>query len=131
MNADSKTLVSSQHKYFRDKSGLDVVLRAISDKGPGTKTALVVDKLAEASQRLDDFLPSAWMDAMELLKHLQDSTLARQITEDAAEQFCADFEQLVKAVVETDSGPGDEPDKPGELRAAFPRTSAEIRVRLS
>src|SRR5690606_33273591 len=85
--------------------------------------ALLVAELAEASQQLDDFLPSAWMDAMESLKHLQDSTLARQITEDAAEKFCADFEQLEKAIIEADGG---QEDTPGELRAAFPRTSAEI-----
>ena len=131
IDAESKTLVWSQHKYFREKSGLDAVLRAASEKGPRAEEALVVNKLAEASQRLDDFLPSAWMDAMELLKHLQDSNLARRITEDAAEQFCADFEQLEKAVVEADIGTGDDPEKPGELRAAFPRTSAEIRVLLS
>lgn len=131
MDTESKTLVSSQHKYFREKSGLDAVLAAASNKGAGAKEALAVNKLAEASQHLDDFLPSAWMDAMESLKHLQDSMLARQITEDAAERFCADFEQLEKAVVEADVGLEEDPEKSGELRVAFPRTSAEIRVLLS
>lgn len=126
MTSESDILVASQHKYFREMSGLDRVLEAAASGEDSN--ALVVAELAEASQQLDDFLPSAWMDAMESLKHLQDSTLARQITEDAAEKFCADFEQLEKAIIEADGG---QEDTPGELRAAFPRTSAEIRVLLS
>lgn len=131
MKEDSTTLISNQRDYFRENSGLDVLFKVTQDKGAEAKEIHDSATLAEASHKLDDFLPSAWMDAIERLKHLQDSTLARQITEDAAEQFCTDFAILEKAVEEADGSTGGVTDEPGELRTAFPRTTAEIRVLLS
>jgi hypothetical protein len=73
------------------------------------------------------------MDAMENLKHLQDSKLARQVTEEAAEQFCNDFEELEEVILEEDedSADSDSDEEEGRLRSVFPRTTAEIRVLLS
>ena len=131
ISEESAGLTSSQVQYFRESSGLDTLLQAVREKGVKAEEIRQPSKLAEASHKLDDFLPSAWMDAIDRLKHLQDSTLARQITEDAAEQFCIDFELLENAVQEADAGFGGKGDEPGELRTAFPRTTAEIRVLLS
>lgn len=135
--SESKRLVVEQHNFFNEISGLQSILDGIPENGKVEEEILDASKLAQASQVLDNFLPSALMDAMDRLKHLQDSALARQITEEAAEQFCADFERLEAAVIEADgvvdvgNVDDDEDEDPGELRAAFPRTTAEIRVLLS
>ncbi|KAK5625552.1 hypothetical protein RRF57_001268 [Xylaria bambusicola] len=91
--------------------------------------------LASASQSLDDFLPSAIMDALENLKHLQDARLAREVTEVAAERFCTDFEHVEELLVLADElrdqeGRNDADEEPS-LRTLFPRTTGEIRVLLS
>ncbi len=83
---------------------------------------------------LDDFLPSALMDAVERLKHLQDSKLAQDITEEAAEKFCVDFEHVEEMLMLADElaeQQHGESDEFQSLRALFPRTSGEIRVLLS
>ena len=95
--------------------------------------------LIETSRRLDDFLPSALMDAMENMKWIQDSEIAKQITEDAAEKFCTDFEHvehkltLADELASPDHGVGHELIGGGSegLRVLFPRTTGEIRVLLS
>ncbi|KAI0517707.1 oligomeric complex COG6 [Xylaria bambusicola] len=91
--------------------------------------------LASASQSLDDFLPSAIMDALENLKHLQDARLAREVTEEAAERFCADFEHVEELLVLADElrdqKDSNDADEEPSLRALFPRTTGEIRVLLS
>jgi hypothetical protein len=84
--------------------------------------------LASASQKLDDFLPSALLDAMDRLKHLHDPRLARRVTEEAAERFCAKFEELEERLDTMDDENGFAEEG---LRAVFPRTTAEIRVLLS
>jgi hypothetical protein len=74
------------------------------------------------------------MDAMENLKDLQSSKLARDITEEAAEKFCDDFEQVEEKLIAADEileEVDDDGSASGPLRALFPRTSAEIRVLLS
>ncbi|KAK4237215.1 oligomeric complex COG6-domain-containing protein [Achaetomium macrosporum] len=86
--------------------------------------------LTQASQTLDDFLPSALMDAMERLKNLQDSGLAQAITEEAAEKFCVDFEHVEEMLMLADEmteQQQSESDDFQSLRALFPRTSGEIR----
>ncbi|KAF4121574.1 conserved oligomeric Golgi complex subunit 6 [Geosmithia morbida] len=130
-DAGTKELVEIQHQYFRNMSGLDSILEAVSEGKDTAKDTLQISRLSEASQRLDDFLPSAWMDAMETLRHLQDSGLAHRITEEAAELFCADFEKLEDAIIEADGDSTDDEETLGELRSAFQRTTAEIRVLLS
>jgi hypothetical protein len=89
------------------------------------------DALTQASQTLDDFLPSALMDAMENLKDLQSSKLARNITEEAAEKFCDDFEQVEEKLIAADEILEEVDDDGSALGPLFPRTSAEIRVLLS
>ncbi|KAI5919714.1 oligomeric Golgi complex subunit 6 [Camillea tinctor] len=141
-------LTSSQYSFFRRSSSLEPLFDAL---GPLTESdisriinppglpVLHSDALAAASQGLDDFLPSAVMDAMENLKHLQDARLAREVTEEAADRFCLDFEHVEDLLVLADElatgGHGDgeagDVEGPGPLRALFPRTTGEIRVLLS
>ncbi|KAI0912436.1 oligomeric complex COG6 [Ustulina deusta] len=140
-------LVESQYSFLVSESSLSSLFSAL---GPlrgesradveriATLESTQPAALAGASQGLDDFLPSAIMDALENLKHLQDSRLAREVTEKAAERFCADFEHaeelLVLADELRDQGTGkhrDDVDEKPNLRAMFPRTTGEIRVLLS
>ncbi|KAI2634500.1 oligomeric complex COG6 [Xylaria nigripes] len=91
------------------------------------------DALARASQGLDDFLPSAIMDALENLRHLQDARLAREVTEEAAERFCADFEHAEELLVLADEMREERAEEEEEVsfRTLLPRTTGEIRVLLS
>lgn len=137
----STKLVDHQYSFFRNKAALQPLLQALAPlsdtkedlESIRTLETFQPDALIQASQTLDDFLPSALMDAMENLKDLQSSKLAREITEEAAERFCDDFEQVEEKMIaadellqKVDDGSALEP-----LRALFPRTSAEIRVLLS
>jgi hypothetical protein len=136
-------LIEHQYSFFRNNSALQPLLQALaplSDSKEDLKSIRSLETfkpeaLTQASQTLDDFLPSALMDAMENLKHLQSSKLAREVTEAAAERFCDDFEQVEEKLIaadeiweeeEDDAVAGAEP-----LRALFARTSGEIRVLLS
>jgi len=130
---ESETLVDFQYQFFRSMSGLDEIITALSGADTAERigtdelpSRLRPDTLAVASQRLDDFLPSALMDAMEHLRQLQDAALARGITEKAAEKFCLDFELVENQVERLAAEP-----KYSNLRDNFPRTSGEIRVLLS
>ncbi|KAK7414117.1 Golgi transport complex subunit 6 [Neonectria punicea] len=125
-----KRLIASQYRFFRQGSGLEAILNMLQADGDKGEGSLDREVLSQASHTLDDFLPSALMDAMDNLKHLQDSKLAREITEEAAEQFCDDFEQLEEEIIEGEEGSVDSDDDEG-LRSVFPRTTAEIRVLLS
>ncbi|KAM6536567.1 Golgi transport complex subunit 6 [Fusarium falciforme] len=130
---EAKKLVVSQYNFFRKGSGLDPIFSFLEENKDKDAGPLDEKLLGQASQTLDDFLPSALMDAMENLKHLQDSKLARQVTEEAAEQFCNDFEELEEVILEEDedSADSDDDEEEGRLRSVFPRTTAEIRVLLS
>ncbi|APA13436.1 hypothetical protein sscle_11g082060 [Sclerotinia sclerotiorum 1980 UF-70] len=130
------TLIDHQYIFFLEKSALQPLLQALS------ATTDIRDhpvfqpaSLIQASQTLDDFLPSALMDAMENLKDLQNSMLVRQITEEAAEKFCDDFEKVEERLMKADEELEESLDeKDGErepLRALYPRTGGEIRVLLS
>lgn len=146
----AEKLVASQYAYLRNESGLGSLFDALEPLKDtpedaakiGGMEALRPEALTAASQSLDDFLPSALMDAMENLRHLQDSKLAREITEEAAEKFCVDFEHVEDMLISADelaeerqqnSAPGQANgyDGPQSLRALFPRTTGEIRVLLS
>lgn len=130
---EAKKLVVSQYNFFRKGSGLDPIFSFLEENKDKDAGPLDEKLLGQASQTLDDFLPSALMDAMENLKHLQDSKLARKVTEEAAEQFCNDFEELEEVILEEDEDSADEDSDEEEvrLRSVFPRTTAEIRVLLS
>ncbi|OTB12565.1 hypothetical protein K445DRAFT_321010 [Daldinia sp. EC12] len=144
----SALLVESQYAFFRTESSLEPLFAALSplsDARPEdvaklpSLPELQPEALARAAQGLDDFLPSAVMDALENVKNLQDARLARQVTEEAADRFCADFEHVEELLAAADEavedknaggGVGDEEERAG-FRAVFPRTTGEIRVLLS
>ncbi|KAL5424273.1 Golgi transport complex subunit 6 [Paraphaeosphaeria minitans] len=137
-------LVEYQHQYLTYTSGLGTLLEAlsdISDTAESLKTipeldAFKPDALVGASQQLDEFLPSALIDAAENLKRLQNRTIVQNITGEAAERFCEEFEFVESKVVAADDllyrEEEDEQDETTTaLRNLFPRTSGEIRVLLS
>lgn len=135
-------LVEAEYEFFRAESGLSALIAQLEPLGDrkedvekvSSLEAVQPPALSQASQTLDDFLPSALMDAVEKLKNLQDSKLAQGIAEEAAERFCVDFEHveemlmLADEMAEQNQG---ESDDFQSLRALFPRTSGEIRVLLS
>lgn len=144
---ESQTLAESQYRFFREESGLDGILTETTSVTTSKEDlsrlkaieALAPESMVRASQKLDDFLPSALMDALENMKQLQDSGLARQITEDAAERFCEEFEHLEEVLVAADevkpagmeSTGANIDEQTTSWRSLFPRTGGEIRVLLS
>jgi hypothetical protein len=141
-----------QYQFLLQTSGVSKLIDALFPPGleGGASAEKVIDlpefqpeRLRETSQTLDDFLPSALMDALDTLQRLQDSSLARKITEKAADQFCEDFERvevkliMADEVIDEPEGrdredvDSDEEEPVGLLRQAFPRTTGEIRVLLS
>lgn len=141
----AQELVNSQYSFFRKESGLDTLfdsLETLSDKKEDIQKLRSLEafqpaSLEVASHTLDNFLASALLDAMESLQQLQDSRLAREITEEAAEKFCTDFERLedmlmsADELAEMEGVPDDADAETQALRSAFPRTADEIRVLLS
>jgi hypothetical protein len=136
-------LTEYQHQHLVHKSGLITLLDAlstISESPESLKTiseleAFKPDTLVAASQQLDDFLPSALIDASENIKRLRNREMIQEITEEAANKFCEDFEFVEGKMMAADDltydeGKEDEEQEPG-LRDMFPRTSGEIRVLLS
>lgn len=144
-------LTEYQHAFFLHTSGLHPLLSALAPLDDSAVSLLKIpilpsfqpQQLSDASQTLDDFLPSALMDALENLKRLSSTKLAQKITAEAAEMFCEDFEFVegrLGAVDEVrglrnrdEEGDGKEEraGEPVQLRSLFPRTSGEIRVLLS
>lgn len=144
------TLVSHQHAFFLHCSGLHPLLTALAPFSvPDPSISLLTisslpafspDALSSASQMLDDSLPSAFMDAAENLKSLSSAKLGTEITAEAAEMFCKDFEfieaklEAVDALREKEKAADEGNEEEEELvplRAIFPRTISEIRVLLS
>ncbi|KAJ6788882.1 hypothetical protein PWT90_00092 [Aphanocladium album] len=128
IDGEAAILRDSQLEYFHQGSGLSELIKLIkeTDSSSGSVTAA---RLSASSTELDHFLPSAYLDALERLGQLQDAALARKITEDAAERFCADFELLEERIDSLNVAADD--DQENTLRSAFPRTAGEIRVLLS
>ena len=144
IDEQSAILVDYQYTFFREKSGLQPLISALASKLDTEEDLISIfslepfkpNALTQSSQTLDDFLPSALMDAMENLKHLHISALARQITEEAAEKFCTDFEKVEEKLIAADDAWQKDVDEETLvstqlLRDLFPRTSGEIRVLLS
>lgn len=148
-------LSSQQHAFFRHTSGLHLLLVALApfaDPQTPSSSLLTIpslpafqpDSLSATSQTLDAFLPSALMDATEFLKELGSAKLAAEITAEAAERFCADFEFVEERLSAVDRAREEEQAKKEEvghdegrdeedvllLRDIFPRTSGEIRVQI-
>ncbi|KAL2045585.1 hypothetical protein N7G274_002013 [Stereocaulon virgatum] len=96
----SSTLTQYQHAFFLHTSGLHPLLEALAPIDESAESLLRVPMLApfqqqaltEASQTLDDFLPSALMDAIQNLRGLSSMKFAQEVTAAAAERFCEDFE---------------------------------------
>jgi len=136
-------LIDFQHQYLINESGLVTLLdalAAINDSPESLKKvpeldAFKPDTLVATSQQLDDFLPSALIDASENIKRLRNRKMIQDITEEAAGKFCEDFEFVEGKMIAADDltydeDKEDEEQEPG-LRDLFPRTSGEIRVLLS
>jgi hypothetical protein len=138
-------LIEYQHQYFTHESGLIVLLEALSETTNAAESLKKIpelepfkpETLISASQQLDEFIPSALMDAAETMKRLRNRDMVQKITEEAAGRFCEDFEFLENKILAADellyndeSKSEDEEIEPG-LRDLFPRTSGEIRVLLS
>ncbi|KAF2495243.1 oligomeric Golgi complex subunit 6 [Lophium mytilinum] len=139
----SAKLVESQHRYLTYESGIDVLLEAVSGMSDSAEDIATLaslepfkpENLIATSQQLDDFLPSALMDAAENIKRLRNSRMVQKITEEAAGKFCEDFEFLESKIIAADELLDDESESEEQpvvrLRDIFPRTSGEIRVLLS
>ncbi|KAJ5777764.1 hypothetical protein N7520_001010 [Penicillium odoratum] len=174
-------LLDIQHQFLLDNSGLQDLLDALepfsksgkdseadseNDDKPDQKphladlttlSAFQPEALVTSSQQLDDFLPSALMDAADHLKRVQSASLIQSVTEDAVEAFCRDFEFVEGMIIAADEARGmtqvslgtgesvisgrsgrstqktreDEEEDQWSLRSLFPRTTGEIRVLLS
>ncbi|KAL8768457.1 MAG: hypothetical protein Q9209_005363 [Squamulea sp. 1 TL-2023] len=159
-------LIEYQHAFFLHVSGLHPLLTALTPLTDSDVDLKQVHQLppfqsaalTEASQTLDEFLPSALMDALENLKQLKDTKLAGDFTSEAADRFCEDFEFVEARLAAVDemfaakedrgemSSDNEEEERgsrdraevqQGEknewvpLRSYYPRTSGEIRVLLS
>ena len=154
-------LTEAQYGFFRTESGLEPIFAALapflpasSPSSPSSSTdeplaprlralpALRPEALAAAAAALDDFLPSAVLDATENVQQVQDAGLARAVTEEAAARFCADFERVEALFARADEEEEEEKEREGEeeegekgplppFRSLFPRTAGEIRVLLS
>lgn len=152
LRAHLSTLTSHQHAFFLHASGLDPLLTALAPfSAPNPSISLLTipslpafspAALSAASQTLDEFLPSAFMDAAENLKPLNNAKLGAEITAEAAEMFCKDFEFVEEKLVaidalrerreeEMEEEKEEEEKEIVPLRTLFPRTSGEIRVLLS
>ena len=138
------SLVEYQHQFFTYTSGLNTLLEALSNitdsvesiKTIPTLEAFKPEALVGASQQLDEFLPSALIDAAENIKQLQNRSMIQDITEEAANRFCEDFELVESKILAADDllyndNNSEEEDPAPGLRDMFPRTSGEIRVLLS
>ncbi|KAL4868588.1 hypothetical protein BDV12DRAFT_169360 [Aspergillus spectabilis] len=152
-------LLKIQHHYLLETSGILTLLTSLSqppapDQPTIDITALAPfqpESLTAISQQLDDFLPSALMDATDNLKRVQSAAFVKSVTEEAVEAFCRDFEVVEREIMRADTAAktsggvggdgqdeaGDEESVDGEeeegqsLRRLFPRTTGEIRVLLS
>ena len=152
-------LIEYQHAFFLHVSGVHPLLAALAPLAAADNDTELDDQeplrrvptlapfqpqaLRDASQVLDDFLPSALTDALDNLKLLRSATLAQTVTAEAVERFCADFGFVERMLAGADAllsrgkereGVDAGAEERGEvvsLRALFPRTSAEVRVLLS
>ncbi|KAJ5709650.1 Conserved oligomeric Golgi complex subunit 6 [Penicillium malachiteum] len=125
-------LLELQHDFLLEKSGLQDLLDALEpfskqskDSEPDADNAeeqsdLQKPQLADltslpafqpaalviSSQQLDEFLPSALMDAADHLKRVQSASLIQSVTEDAVEAFCHDFEFVEGMIIAADEARG-------------------------
>lgn len=127
-------LLDVQHQFLLEASGLQGLLDALEpfsksgkESEPDTEptensekpdpqkphlteltnlSAFQPSSLVTSSQQLDDFLPSALMDATDNLKRVQSASLVQSVTEDAVEAFCRDFEFVEGMIIAADEARG-------------------------
>ena len=143
-------LVEYQHAFFLHTSGLHPMIVALSPLSDSEEDVSRIPELEpfqqqplkDTSQILNDFLPTALVDAMENLKYIKSSRLAEEVTTEAANNYFEDFEFVESRLAAADAlqvangtdnehEDQEEEEAPMFLRHLFPRTSGEIRVLLS
>ncbi|QDS71812.1 Golgi transport complex subunit 6 [Venturia effusa] len=98
----AERLTGYQFTYLLESSGIQDLVATLSGSSDSVEDLDKIsklplfqpDSLIAISQQLDDFLPSALMDAMDNLKLLRSRKLVRDVTEKAAERFCEVFEMV-------------------------------------
>lgn len=119
-------LLEIQHNFLLRSSGLQSLLTALKPFTPAISQSTAGDSslqvpqphpdlasiatvpefqpaaLASVGQKLDDFLPSALVDATDNLKRIHSSALVKSITEEAVEAFCRDFEFVESVILGAD-----------------------------
>ncbi|KAK7207778.1 oligomeric Golgi complex subunit 6 [Myxozyma melibiosi] len=120
----TESLVEIYHEIFLEDSKLKPTLTALTEKAPSVPVKALElfqeTNLTQLSIALDEFLPSALMDAQTYLQRLASPRLGNGIIQRAAKLFVADFAEVEKAITENIEFP----------RNVFPRTVAEVKVLL-
>lgn len=135
------SLVANLHDAFLRASGLRSLLRRADEDGDADAdvdadkdvraevAARGPDEFAQLSQRLNEFLPEASMDARAQLAGLQAPRLVEEVVAKAADRFVADFEIVEGALL---ARFGEELEGGEEqMREFWPRRTEEVRVLLS
>ncbi|KAK9460039.1 oligomeric Golgi complex subunit 6, partial [Lipomyces oligophaga] len=119
-----KSLVGTEYNIFLRDSTLGPVLKAIIDKAEDISfesiPELQEENIGQLAIALDEFLPSALMDAQTRLQRLGSPRLGNTIIQEAARMFVKDFEKVDNTIIED----------LGISRTLFPRTVAEVKVLL-
>jgi len=127
-------LTDHRHRWFLEESGLCILLNALSEWQTEAghselRAPFTPESLQEASQKLDDFLPSALMDARAAFNRLNSPKLLDEIIQKAAEEFTHDFARAEEAIFDNMS---DVVEGGSEgVRILFPRTVDEVTVLLN
>ncbi|KAK9479260.1 oligomeric Golgi complex subunit 6, partial [Lipomyces japonicus] len=123
-NQYSKVLVDNLHDLLLDQSSLRPALQAIQEKARDVPLKALEqfqeNRITQLSISLDEFLPSALMDAQTYLQSLSSPRLGNRIIQEAARLFVADFSIVEKGILDSIEFP----------RSLFPRTTAEVKVLL-
>ncbi|KAK9355414.1 oligomeric Golgi complex subunit 6 [Lipomyces doorenjongii] len=124
IRSHSLSLIAILHNMYLTDSKLKPTLAALKEKAFDVPLKSLEQfqesNITQLSIALDDFLPSALMDAQTFLQRLASPRLGNSIIQEAAKKFVDDFAQVEKAIVESIEFP----------RTVFPRTLAEVRVLL-
>jgi len=122
-------LVHHLHEFFITSSGLEPLLTALSEWNTSKPLeqipAFTPLNLANISQTLDDFLPTALIDTRAELGRLSSPRVIDEIAQAAAELFVQDFRRVEEGLM-TDHANGE-----SALVDFWPRTTEEVQVLLS
>ncbi|KAK6534238.1 Golgi transport complex subunit 6, variant 2 [Arthrobotrys megalospora] len=115
-------IVDQLHDYFLTASGLAILLDTGNDEEPFDSGAVTQEILVECSQQLDEFLPSAMIDAESRLVYLSRPSLKKSVIRASLDRFVSDFARTEAALE----------DLPPTVfsREAFPRTTQELEILL-